>query len=259
LPLAIEYKFNPINYVRKYIYHFVFSFVLPNRVCSAIGTGKMQNRYQLMNSKTVLIMEYQNGILTAILFLAYLTLWKIKRSEILKSDGIDVNVIFKVKSPIQKYFGILEKVMTILIVLIIIIHIFFKDYISITHYINKLDTILIKAIGFVIGIVGLAICRIAQVTIGKSWRVGIDEQAKPGLITHGIYKYIRNPTYSGLYLLVIGVWLINPTILYSYWILAFFLMMEFQVRCEEEYLESQYGNDYSTYCKKTKRYIPGVY
>ena len=103
------------------------------------------------------------------------------------------------------------------------------------------------------------ICRIAQLTIGKSWRVGIDENAKPGLITHGVYKYMRNPTYTGLYLLCISIWIINPTFLYSYWILAFFIMMEFQVRCEEEYLESQYGIEYLDYCKQTKRYLPMIY
>ena len=204
-------------------------------------------------------MQIQNGILTAILFLGYTMLWYLKRRELLKSEGVDANVIYKAKRPIQKYFGILEKVMTSSIVLIIIVHVFFKDVVSVTKYIGFLDTQTIKITGFILGILGLIICRIAQVTIGKSWRVGIDENAKPGLITNGIYAYIRNPTYTGLYLLCAGVWLINPTFLYSYWILAFFIMMEFQVRCEEEYLELQYGKEYLDYCQKTKRYIPGVY
>lgn len=204
-------------------------------------------------------MQIQNGILTAILFLGYLTLWYIKRKEVLKSDGVDVNVIFRATRPIQKYFGILEKVMTISIVLIIIIHAFFKNNFGATDYIDFLDNQEIKIIGFVLGFFGLLICRIAQVTIGRSWRVGIDENAKTGLITYGIYKYMRNPVYTGLYLLCMGVWVINPTFLYSYWILAFFIMMEFQVRCEEEYLESQYGSEYLDYCKRTNRYIPMIY
>lgn len=204
-------------------------------------------------------MQIQNVILTAILFLGYLILWYIKRREIFKSDGVDVNVIFRATRPIQKYFGILEKVMTISIVLIIIIHAFFKDDFAATNYINCLDNQQIKILGFIIGLGGLLICRIAQVTIGKSWRVGIDENAKPGLITHGIYKYMRNPTYTGLYLLCAGVWILNPTFLYSYWILVFFIIMEFQVRCEEEYLQTQYGKEYLDYCKQTKRYIPMIY
>jgi protein-S-isoprenylcysteine O-methyltransferase Ste14 len=204
-------------------------------------------------------MQIQNGILTAILFLGYLLLWYVKRKEILKAEGVDVNVIFKAKRPIQRYFGVLEKIMTISIALIIIIHVIFKNRLAATNYIDFMDNPLFIAIGFLTGIMGLLICRIAQVTIGKSWRVGIDEDAEPGLITDGIYKYVRNPTYTGLYLLCIGVWIINPTFLYSYWILAFFIMMEFQVRCEEEYLECKYGIEYLDYYKKTKRYIPRIY
>ena len=64
-------------------------------------------------------MEIQNSIATAFLFLCYVLLWNIKRKEILKSENIDVNVIFKATKPIQKYFGILEKFMTIAIVIII--------------------------------------------------------------------------------------------------------------------------------------------
>lgn len=198
-------------------------------------------------------------ILTVILFLGYLILWSIKRKELLKSDDIDVNVIFKATRPIQKYFGVLEKAMTISIILIILIHAFFRNNFITTNYIDLLDNQSIKLLGFFIGFLGLSICRIAQVTIGKSWRVGIDEKAKPGLITTGIYKYMRNPTYTGIYVLCTGVWFLNPTFLYSYWILAFFIMMEFQVRCEEEYLESTYGSDYLEYCNRTKRYIPMIY
>lgn len=204
-------------------------------------------------------MQIHNGILTAILFLGYLILWYIKRSELLKSEGVDANVIFRSYRPIQQYFGKLEKIMTISIVLIIVIHAFFKDDFAVTKSISCLDNQAIKIAEFIFGLVGLMICRIAQVTIGKSWRVGIDEDAKPGLITHGIYKYMRNPTYTGLYLLCAGVWMLNPTFLYSYWILAFFIMMEFQVRCEEEYLQTQYGKEYNDYCKRTKRYLPMIY
>jgi protein-S-isoprenylcysteine O-methyltransferase Ste14 len=204
-------------------------------------------------------MNILNLILTSVLFLGYFLLWAIKRQELLKSAGVDANVISLSKRPIQTYFGALVKIMTIAIVVIIVLHTFFKDAFSFLHYTDLLDTLFIKSIGLIIGILGLSICRIAQVTIGKSWRVGIDEQSKPGLITKGIYRYMRNPTYTGLFLMCAGIWLINPTVLYGFWVFGFFLLMEFQVRCEEEYLETQYGEEYTTYCKKTKRYIPLIY
>jgi protein-S-isoprenylcysteine O-methyltransferase Ste14 len=204
-------------------------------------------------------MQITSSILTIILFMGYLILWRIKRNEIRKSEGIDVNVIFKATRPIQQYFSSLEKIMTIAIALIILIHLFFSNQLKVTENIIHIDLKLLNLIGFLIGLSGLTICRIAQVTIGKSWRVGIDENAKPGLVKTRIYRFIRNPTYTGLFLMCAGIWIMNSTFLYSLWILAFCIMMEFQVRCEEEYLQLQYGNEYSEYCKKTKRYFPLIY
>lgn len=60
-------------------------------------------------------------------------------------------------------------------------------------------------------------------------------------------------------MMVGGVWIMNPTFLFGYWALVFFLMMEFQVRCEEEQLESQYGSEYVRYSQKSKRYLPKLY
>ncbi len=204
-------------------------------------------------------MNIQKGILTIILFLGYVILWYIKRRELLRTEGIEANVIFKAVKPIQKYFSFLEKTMTISIVLIILSHIFFYGYNVLTSPMININSLMPNLIGFITGLAGLSLCRLAQVTIGKSWRVGIDESAKPGLVTIGIYNYIRNPTYTGLYFLCAGIWIINPTVLYSFWILAFVIMMEFQVRCEEEYLENQYGSAYLEYFRRSKRYIPSIF
>ncbi len=203
-------------------------------------------------------MQILSSIFTIILLLGYLILWQIKRKEILKSNSIDVNVLNMSSSPVQRFFGVLEKIMTITITLLIVSHFFLNDWV-IAHYIFLLDSTLMKCIGFILGLLGLGISKIAQRAIGSSWRVGIDVHAKPGLITHGIYKYIRNPTYLGLFILGIGVWIINPSILYFIWVVVFILLLEIQVRCEEEYLESKYGNEYLEYCRKTKRYIPMIY
>ena len=203
-------------------------------------------------------MHIQKGVLTILLFAGYVILWYMKRRELLKTEGVDANVIFKAEKPVQKYFSFLEKSMTASIVLIIAAHIFFYGYTVVTSPMIIVNYYMKDFIGFLTGLVGLSLCRIAQVTIGKSWRVGIDESAKPGLVTDGIYSYIRNPTYTGLYMLCAGVWIIIPTPLFSFWFLAFFIMMEFQVRCEEEYLVQQYGEVYVRYFDSSKRYLPFI-
>lgn len=200
-----------------------------------------------------------SGILPALLFLGYVVLWKIKKRELFKKTGVNADVFLKSTKPIQSYFRHLEPLMTIFIVIIILLHLLPIAFFGLTEPIHYFNRDLFDYIGFFVGIAGLTLCRLAQVTIGASWRVGIDEKASPGLISKGIYAYIRNPTYTGMFILCAGVFLISPTILYSYWILSFFLIMEFQVRCEEEYLENQYGEAYSHYFSRTKRYLPIIY
>ena len=46
---------------------------------------------------------------------------------------------------------------------------------------------------------------IAIYTMGKSWRVGIDNQNPDNLITHGIYRLSRNPIFLGLDGIVISL------------------------------------------------------
>lgn len=204
-------------------------------------------------------MNYISPTLAVLLFLGYLLLWKIKSVQLMKTAGVKAEVYKSAEKPIQQYFNWLESFMSISVVLILAAHFIPQPKTLLLNPINFLDMIKFDVAGFLIGVSGLLLCLVAQITIGKSWRVGIDYSAKPGLIKSGIYSIIRNPTYTGLFILCTGVFIINPTVLMSYWILAFFIMMEFQVRCEEEYLENIYGPEYSQYITKTKRYIPFVY
>jgi len=41
--------------------------------------------------------------------------------------------------------------------------------------------------------------------------------------------------------------------------ILFYLFLEIQVRCEEDYLFSLHGEQYSDYKKRTKRYLPLIY
>jgi len=103
------------------------------------------------------------------------------------------------------------------------------------------------------------LCAYAQIKMGKSWRVGIDEKVKTNLITSGLYKFIRNPTYLGLFILNIGVWVIWPTWTIFLLNLMFVIILEIQVRCEEDFLTKVHGQQYMEYKSRTKRYIPFIY
>ncbi|HOV26433.1 MAG TPA: isoprenylcysteine carboxylmethyltransferase family protein [Pseudobacteroides sp.] len=202
---------------------------------------------------------YLDGVFVIILFLIYIVLWKIKKAKQIKTTGINPEVMRNSTSNLQKYMYNITKILTLYAVIIIIMHILEVQFYSLFSRLELLDTLIFDVLGFAIGLIGLSLCFYAQQKMGKSWRVGIDEKIKTDLITTGIYKYIRNPTYLGLFMLNLGVWIIWSTWTIFIFNLVFVLFLEIQVRCEEDYLINVHGNDYMEYMKRTKRYIPFIY
>ncbi|HHV30397.1 methyltransferase family protein [Acetivibrio mesophilus] len=198
-------------------------------------------------------------IFVVTLYLLYLGLWRIKQVDQKRQTGIDPNVMAKSTSNVQKYMNHLSNILMAYAVLIIAFHSIQLQVGSLFSRIGVINVLLFDAIGFLTGVTGLSFCLYAQLKMGSSWRVGIDEKVKTDLITTGLYKYIRNPTYLGLFLLNIGVWLIWPTWTVFLFNLVFILFLDIQVRCEEDYLSSIHGIKYIEYKKRTKRYIPFLY
>jgi protein-S-isoprenylcysteine O-methyltransferase Ste14 len=79
------------------------------------------------------------------------------------------------------------------------------------------------------------------------------------LVITGLYRWVRNPMYLGLGIMLIGEALLMPQIwremaalIVVLWI-AITLMV---VRKEERDLRRQFGADYEEYCHKVARWIP---
>jgi protein-S-isoprenylcysteine O-methyltransferase Ste14 len=177
----------------------------------------------------------------------------------MKHNGFNPEVIYTDKRPTQIYFANLLRVMSIIIALLIVFH---SAGAQDAFGFNKLgffDRHTVHIIGFVLGILGLLLCWRAQQEMGNSWRVGIDNRAKTTLVTTGVFKRIRNPTYSGLFLICTGSFLIFPTISLLCWSIIFYISIEFQVRIEEEFLVESHGEQYTRYYQATKRYVPYLY
>ena len=198
-------------------------------------------------------------VFIVILLLTYMFLWGFKRRRQIKETGIDPEVIGKAASSTQKFMNVLLKLISSYAVVILILHGAGVQFHSFFSRYAALDAAAADIAGFLLGMFGLGLCLHAQVKMGASWRVGIDEKAKTALVTDGIYRYVRNPTYLGLFGMFIGAWIIWPTWTIAILLLAFILTLEFQVRCEEEYLESIHGDAYLQYKSKSKRYIPFLY
>jgi protein-S-isoprenylcysteine O-methyltransferase Ste14 len=204
-------------------------------------------------------MKVLEVIFVSVLFLMYQGLWKYKKHKQLKVYGTDPEVMAASSSAVQRYMSHFTYVMTMYAVIIMVLHSLGLQFGTLFIRFSILDSMAFDISGFITGIAGLSLCFYSQTKMGDSWRVGIDEKAKTELITTGLYSYIRNPTYLGLFLLNIGVWLIWPTWTIFILNLVFVLFLEIQVRCEEDYLQKVHGMKYLQYKSRTKRYIPFIY
>ena len=76
------------------------------------------------------------------------------------------------------------------------------------------------------------------------------------IVTSGIYRITRNPMYLGMAIMLIGLsswWLHLPGYALA---LAFCVYINrFQIKPEERFLLAQFGNSYSDYQQKTRRWI----
>jgi len=194
--------------------------------------------------------------LAVALFVGYLGLWRLKRWRDIRRHGIDPEVLARASTPMQRFFASLVRFITILVVAVLSLHSFAPETWVPLVRLATLDSPIVDWVGFVVGVVGLGLCGIAQATMGSSWRVGIDHDRETKLVTRGLYQWIRNPTYLGLHLLNLGLWLIWPTTLVAAYAVLFFVVMDIQVRCEEEFLMGVHGEEFTAYRSRTRRYFP---
>ena len=102
---------------------------------------------------------------------------------------------------------------------------------------------------------GLVLVLLSLVSFGKSFRVGIDVDHSDQLITTGVFAFSRNPIYVAFGCVLLGQFLVFPN-----WILLVYLaagswLFHRQVLREEEFLRKQYGQEYSVYCNRVRRYL----
>ena len=96
---------------------------------------------------------------------------------------------------------------------------------------------------------------IAQKHMKNSWRIGIDNQMKTELITNGLFSISRNPVFFGMILSLIGLFLITPNSLTLIFLILGYILIQIQIRLEEEHLTKMNGEKYIKYKNQTRRLI----
>ena len=134
---------------------------------------------------------------------------------------------------------------------------------------NSVSSEIYRSFGFIelpggtalrwVGISGLCVAivwvAVAQAQMGRSWRIGIDRENETELVQTGIFAVSRNPIFLGMRVMLIGLFVIIPSALTLLtWILGD-VLMQIQVRLEEEFLSGVHGETYRQYRSRVRRWI----
>ena len=119
----------------------------------------------------------------------------------------------------------------------------------------QLDNPTIKYAGLALLFISLTWTVIAQGHMKNSWRIGIDTDTKTELVTNGLFSISRNPIFFGMILTLIGLFLITPNALTVLFLILGYVLIQIQIRLEEEFLSKEHGEKYLEYKKKVRRLI----
>ncbi|CQD17382.1 putative protein-S-isoprenylcysteine methyltransferase [Mycobacterium lentiflavum] len=117
----------------------------------------------------------------------------------------------------------------------------------------------IQYVGIVVAILGIAATVYAQLEMGDSWRIGVDERETTSLVRTGVFRQVRNPIYTAMFTFGFGVTLVTPNPVACVGFILVVASIELQVRCvEEPHLLRTHGHAYRAYAASTGRFVSGV-
>ena len=96
---------------------------------------------------------------------------------------------------------------------------------------------------------------VAQAQMGVAWRVGIDARQPTPLVQHGLFSRSRNPIFLSMRVALLGLVLVAPSAATLVLLVAGELLMQVQVRLEEQHLSGLHGERYAAYCHRVRRWL----
>lgn len=171
-----------------------------------------------------------------------------------KRTGINPYVVGKLNRPIdfvENYYP----VPTLAILATTLAYSFLPHVYQYASPIVWLEVFELKVIG--LSVMGFALLwtATAQMQMGKSWRIGIDAENRTELVEKGLFAALRNPIFLGMRLALWGFFLTLPSAVTLAAVVLADLLMQIQVRLEEDFLRGEHGEKYTEFCSRVRRWL----
>jgi protein-S-isoprenylcysteine O-methyltransferase Ste14 len=120
---------------------------------------------------------------------------------------------------------------------------------------SVLSTPVVAYLGWALLIASLIWLLIAQAQMGTSWRIGIDDKCRTELVQHGLFTLSRNPIFLAMRVNLVGLFLVFPSVVTAALLVAGELLIQVQVRLEEQHLANLHGQVYDAYRARVRRWL----
>jgi protein-S-isoprenylcysteine O-methyltransferase Ste14 len=123
----------------------------------------------------------------------------------------------------------------------------------------SLVTPLLQSIGIALFVAGIAGTLWAQLAMGESWRIGVNETERTTLVVAGPFHWVRNPIFTAMTTATLGLALLVPNVASLAAVASLVLALELHVRLvEEPYLRRTHGASYARYAASAGRFLPRI-
>ena len=171
-----------------------------------------------------------------------------------KRTGINP-VVFKRSDDAHDFIGRIFKLVFAVIVAVVIVYVFSPRAYQYLMPITWLDRPWTRSTGVLLLIASLVWTIFAQVRMGESWRIGIDSEHRTKLVQTGVFRISRNPIFLGIMVTLMGLFLVMPNAITLLVFVLGVVVINIQVRLEEEFLKTTHGDEYVVYTGQVRRWI----
>lgn len=113
----------------------------------------------------------------------------------------------------------------------------------------------VNVTGVALASIGMTLAFGAQMGMGASWRIGVQAGSEGPLVTTGLFRISRNPTFLGQGILLAGVLLASPSAFTLIGFGFFAAAASVQVHSEESLLRDRYCETYDQWARQVPRWI----
>lgn len=117
----------------------------------------------------------------------------------------------------------------------------------------------LNVLGGAIVLAGLATSVTSALTLGSFYSSTLRTREDHQLVTHGPYRYVRHPIYTGTLLVTVGIAVFTGSLL-GFAVMSLLVPLFLRrITLEEAMLQAEFGEQYQSYRQRTKKLLPFAY